>query len=97
MKVTAEISRIEWDTDGEVIEDLPTETTITFETDTPQIVDGLVENIRDLDYEVADKLSDEYGFCVETFAVSYLDENGNAIECPDEFGEYVNSVEAKVS
>jgi hypothetical protein len=97
MKIKCVITNIDWDTDGEVVKSLPTETTLIFETDTPKIVDGLVENIRDLDYEVADMLSDEYGFCVEAFSVSYLDENGNAIECPDEFGEYVNEIEGKVS
>jgi len=42
--------RVYWDTDGEVIEDLPTEVRVPSEVDE----DG-----------VADWLSDEYGWCVE--------------------------------
>lgn len=42
------ISDIEWDTDGEKIETLPTETIIEAENED----------------EIADKLSDKYGFCI---------------------------------
>jgi len=88
MKVTAEISRIEWDTDGEVIEGLPTETTIEVE----------VDDYDELDDEVTDALSDKYGFCLNGFAVRYFDEDGNFIDAfSDDFGDCVNSVEAKVS
>lgn len=88
MKVTAEISRIDWDTDGEVIEDLPTETTIEVE----------VDDYDELDDEVTDALSDKYGFCLNGFAARYFDEDGNFIDAfSDDFGDYVNSVEARVS
>jgi hypothetical protein len=42
------VTNIEWDTDGEKIETLPTEAII---------------EAKDED-EIADKLSDEYGFCI---------------------------------
>ena len=87
MKVIAEISRIVWDTDNEVVDTLPNETTIEVE----------VDDISELNDEIADKLSDEFGFCVNEFAVCYTDEFGNAIELEDDFGNYVNYVEGKVS
>ena len=87
MKVIAEISRIDWDTDNEVIDTLPNETTIELE----------VDDISELDDEVVDKLSDEFGFCVNEFSVCYTDEFGKVIELDDEFGDYVNYVEGKVS
>lgn len=45
---------IDWDTDGEIIEDLPTEIIVE---------DSAVGSLDD----VADYLSDEYGFCVFSF------------------------------
>lgn len=47
------ITNIEWDTDGEKIETLPTEAII---------------EAKDED-EIADKLSDEYGFCIFNFII----------------------------
>ena len=41
--------------------------------------------------EIADWLSDEYGWCVVCFSMPLTD------EMSDEFGEYVNEVEARVS
>ena len=87
MKVKAIVSRIDWDTDGEVIDSLPKDVTLNLE----------VDERDNLDEEVANKLSDNYGFCVNSFAACYLNEGGSVIEYPDDFGEYVNSVEAKVS
>jgi len=87
MKVKALVSRIDWDTDGEVIDSLPKDVTLDLE----------VDERDNLDDEVANKLSDNYGFCVNSFGVCYLNEDGSVIEYPDDFGEYVNSIEAKVS
>ena len=88
MKVKCLITNIDWDTDGEVIEDLPTETTIEVE----------VDDYDELDDEVTDALSDKYGFCLNEFAVHYFDEDGNFIDAfSDDFGDYVHSVEARVS
>lgn len=87
MKVIAEISRIDWDTDNEVVNTLPSETTIELE----------VYDISELDDAAANKLSNEFGFCVNEFAAYYSDEFGNAIELGDNFGGYVNYVEGKVS
>jgi len=84
MKVKAVVSRIDWDTDGKVVESLPQNTTINME----------VDERDNLDDEVVNKLSDEYGYCVNSFAVEYYDEDGEYI---DTFGDYVNSVEAQVS
>lgn len=47
------ITDIKWDTDGEFVDGLPEEA---------DIPDGIDES------EVADFLSDEYGFCVESFS-----------------------------
>jgi len=87
MKVKAEISHIDWGVDNDVVNTLPSETIIELE----------VDDISELDDAVANKLSDEFGFCVNEFAVYYSDEFGNAIEFEDEFGGYVNYVEGKVS
>ena len=48
------ITNIDWDTDDEPIEDLPTEVTINEEIEPDAI---------------ADYLSDQYGFCVKGFCV----------------------------
>ena len=50
------ITNIEWDTDEEKIETLPTETIIEAEDED----------------EIADKLSDEYGFCIFNFIPLYF-------------------------
>ena len=69
------VTDIKWETDGEVV-DLPTE----------------VEVDDDLDeYEIADYLSDEYGWLVNGFSLPMDDDD------IDEFGMYVNEVEGKVS
>jgi len=47
---------INWDTDGEIV-DLPTE----------KVIDPAAEGIEDPDMEVADWLSDRYGWCVNSF------------------------------
>ena len=69
------ITNITWETDGEVV-DLPTEV---------EVDDDLDED------EIADYLSDEYGWLVESFALPMDDDD------IDEFGMYVNEVEGKVS
>ena len=69
------VSDIKWETDGEVVE-LPTEV---------EVDDDLDED------EIADYLSDEYGWLVESFALPMDDDD------IDEFGMYVNEVEGKVS
>lgn len=69
------VTDIIWETDGEVV-DLPSEV---------EVDDDM------LDDEVADYLSDTYGWLVESFSLP-MDEND-----VDEFGEYVNEVEGKVS
>ena len=69
------VSDIKWVTDGEVV-DLPTEV---------EVDDDLDED------EIADYLSDEYGWLVESFALPMDDDD------IDEFGMYVNEVEGKVS
>jgi len=68
------VSDIKWVTDGEVVE-LPTEV---------EVNDDLSDD------EIADYLSDTYGWLVEGFALPMDDD-------VDEFGMYVNEVEGKVS
>jgi hypothetical protein len=52
-------TNIKWDTDGEQIDDLPTRVEIPFGVD---------------DDEIADLLSDEYGFCVCRFDIEQVEE-----------------------
>ena len=66
------VSDIKWVTDGEVVE-LPTEV---------EVEDGMSDD------EIADYLSDTYGWLVDGFSLP-MDN--------DEFGMYVNEVEGKVS
>jgi hypothetical protein len=66
------VTDIKWETDGEVV-NLPTEV---------EVDDNMSDD------EIADFLSDTYGWLV----------NGFALPCDkDYFGEFVNEVEAKVS
>ena len=69
------VTNIKWETDGEVV-DLPTEV---------EVDDNMSDD------EVADFLSDEYGWLVNGFSLP-MDDNDR-----DYFGEYVNEVEGKVS
>lgn len=69
------VSDIKWVTDGEVV-DLPTEV---------EVDDDLDED------EIADYLSDEYGWLVDSFSLPMDDDD------IDKFGMYVNEVEGKVS
>lgn len=69
------VSNIKWETDGEVV-GLPTEV---------EVADGLDDD------QIADYLSDTYGWLVISFALPMDDDD------IDEFGMYVNEVEAKVS
>ena len=70
------VTDIEWETDGYEVNNLPTEV---------EVDDDLDED------EIADYLSDEYGWLVESFALPMDDDD------IDEFGMYVNEVEGKVS
>jgi hypothetical protein len=46
------------------------------------------------DDDIADELSDEYGYCVNAFYVEFTDQDGFVL---DRFGERINEIEAKVS
>ena len=69
------VSNIKWETDGEVVE-LPTEV---------EVDDNMSDD------EIADYLSDTYGWLVDSFALPMDDDDR------DYFGEYVNKIEAQVS
>lgn len=69
------VTDIKWETDGEVV-DLPSEV---------EVADGMDDD------EIADYLSDTYGWLVNGFSLP-MDDNDI-----DAFGEYVNKVEGKVS
>ena len=69
------VSKIKWETDGYEVS-LPTE------VDVPDTIE---------EDEIADYLSDEYGWLVESFALP-MDDND-----VDYFGQYVNKVEKIVS
>ena len=70
------VTNIKWETDGEEV-DLPTEV---------EVGDDLLS-----DDEIADYLSDTYGWLVIGFSLP-MDDNDR-----DYFGEYVNEVEGRVS
>lgn len=70
-----QVTDIKWQTDGEAV-DLPKEV---------EVDDNMPDD------EIADYLSDTYGWLVEGFAVPMTDDD------IDEFGMYVNEVEGKVS
>ena len=69
------VSRIKWETDGNDVQ-LPNEV---------EVPDGLDDD------EVADYLSDTYGWLVESFSVPMTNDD------VDHFGQYVNEAEGKVS
>ena len=69
------VSKIKWETDGEVV-DLPNEV---------EVPDDLEDD------EIADFLSDKYGWLVDSFSVPMTDED------IDSFGCFVNEVEGRVS
>ena len=69
------ITHITWETDGNDVA-LPTEV---------EVEDNLT------DEEVAEYLSDTYGYLVEAFSMPMTDDDR------DYFGEYVNEAEARVS
>lgn len=52
---------IDWDTDGEIIEDLPTEV----------IIENPTEEMCEAVDVLADYLSDEYGFCIFGFNADF--------------------------
>ena len=55
---------IDWDTDGENVPELPSETILEIED-----IDGLGVD----DQDVADELSDRYGFCVNSFYSEFIE------------------------
>ena len=55
---------IDWDTDGENVPELPSETMLELED-----IDGLGVD----DQDVADELSDRYGFCVNSFYSEFME------------------------
>ena len=67
-KIKCILTNIDWDTDGEEIKDLPSDVTLEMDYDD--------EYGAALDEEVANELSDRYGFCVNSFNVQYFDEDG---------------------
>ena len=69
------VTDIKWETDGEIV-DLPTEVEVDDNMD---------------DDEIADYLSDTYGWLVNGFALPMDNDD------IDEFGQFVNEVEGKVS
>ena len=75
-KVKCVITNIDWDTDGEVIEELPKE--VTFEMDYDD------DYGAELDQDAADELTDRYGFCINSFYSTYYDEDGFVL---DAYGE----------
>ena len=84
-KIKCVVTNIDWDTDGEEIKELPANVTLELED-----LDGLGVS----DEDVADELSDRYGFCVNSFYCDKYDEDGALV---DEFGDKINEIEAKVS
>lgn len=69
------VTNIKWETDGEVV-DLPTEV---------EVEDGMSDD------EIADYLSDTYGWLVNGFSLPMDNDD------IDEFGMYVNEVEGKIN
>lgn len=67
MEAKIGVWNIEWDTDGEVVDDLPTEVII----DNP--TEEMCEAVGGFDDVLADYLSDEYGFCVFGFNADFID------------------------
>ena len=62
--VKVKVWDIEWDTDGENVPELPSEIMLELED-----LDGLGVN----DQDVADELSDRYGFCVNSFYSEFIE------------------------
>ena len=85
MKVKCVITNIDWDIDGEEIEYLPANVTLELED---------LEGLGVSDEDVADELSDRYGFCVNSFCCDKYDENGALV---DEFGNKITEIEGKIS
>ena len=62
--VKVKVWDIDWDTDGENVPELPSETMLELED-----IDGLGVD----DQDVADELSDRYGFCVNSFYSEFVE------------------------
>ena len=62
--VKVKVWDIDWDTDGENVPELPSETMLELED-----IDGLGVD----DQDVADELSDRYGFCVNSFYSEFIE------------------------
>ena len=82
--VKVKVWDIDWDTDGEKVSELPDEVTFEMEDDGFGISDQ----------DIADELSDEYGFCVNAFYSEITDQDGFVL---DQLGNRINEIEAKVS
>ena len=63
---TVRVYGIEWDTDGEEVAGLPTEGVFETAEDYPTIAENL-----------ADWLSDKYGFCVNAVKFAFVDETNS--------------------
>lgn len=61
------VTNIVWDTDGEIV-DLPTEVIIPEED-----AGELAEDIGYYDDDLANYLSDRYGWCLETFSAEIIE------------------------
>lgn len=62
---------IVWDTDGEVVNNLPKEVVID---DLPENkMKELIDSIGYFDDDLANELSDRYGWCVETFSAEIIE------------------------
>ena len=82
--VKVKVWDIDWDTDGEKVPELPNEASFEMKDDGFGISDE----------DIADELSDEYGYCVNAFYCEITDQDGFEL---DRFGERVNEIEGKVS
>lgn len=60
INVTYAITNIEWDTDGEDIEELPTEVELTLK----DMIEDDLEDEETVTEKITDYLSDNYGFCL---------------------------------
>lgn len=79
---------IKWDTDGQNVPELPTEFVV--ECDTPQQAKIIAD-----DMDISNVLSDDYGFCVDSIgSIEVYDDDGAYL---NDFGNFVNEVEGKVS
>lgn len=65
------ISNIEWDTDGENIKNLPNEMGLTL---TPEDYED--KEMEEIEENMIEFLSEEYGWCICDYSVKEVNENG---------------------